>query len=158
MSESGTAAHIREATLADVDVILRHRRCMFADMNYGDESTRAAMVVATRPFIDAGLRSGSYRGWLAEVGGRVVAGGGIAIADFQPTPRSLSPKRAWIVNVYTEPASRRQGLARQVLEAILVWCRTQGLKAVFLHASDAGRPLYDSLGFKPTSEMGLRLE
>jgi len=158
MSESGMAAHIREATLADVDVILRHRRCMFADMGRGDEATRAAMVAATRPFIEAGLKNGSYRGWLVEVDGRVVSGGGIAIADFQPTPWDLSPKRAWIVNVYTEPASRRQGLARQVLEAILAWCRAQGLKAVFLHASDAGRPLYELLGFKPTSEMGLRLE
>lgn len=131
---------------------------MFADMAYGDESTREAMVAATRPFIEAGLKNGSYRGWLVELGGRVVAGGGIASADFQPTPLSLSPKRVWIVNVYTEPPFRRRGLARQVLEVILAWCREQGLKSVFLHASDDGRPLYELLGFKPTSEMGLRLE
>lgn len=158
MAEPVTAARIREATLADVHVILRHRRCMFADMGRGDEPMREAMVTATRPFIESGLRSGSYRGWLGEVEGRVVAGGGVAFADFQPTPWDLSPKRAWIVNVYTEPAFRRQGLARKVLDAILVWCREHSLKAVFLHASDEGRPLYESLGFKPTSEMRFRLE
>jgi hypothetical protein len=32
-----------------------------------------------------------------------------------------------------------------------------GLVAVFLHASDEGRPLYESLGFKATNEMVLRL-
>jgi GNAT superfamily N-acetyltransferase len=158
VGESDATAHIRQATLTDVDVILDQRRRMFADMGRGDEKAREAMVAATRPLIETGLRDGSYRGWLAEVEGRAVAGGGIAFAAFQPTPTDLSPRRAWIVNVYTEPAFRRRGLARQVLEAILAWCREQGLKAIFLHASDAGRPLYELLGFKPTSEMRLRLE
>ena len=34
------------------------------------------------------------------------------------------------------------------------WCRAQGIARVRLHASDAGRPLYASLGFTPTTEMG----
>ena len=157
MSNVDAAAQIRQATIGDVETILRHRRCMFADMGRGDERSREAMVAATRSFIAAGLKDGSYRGWLLQVGGQVVAGGGVAIADFQPTPWDLSPKRAWIVNVYTEPEFRRRGLARQLLEAILAWCRDQQLHAIFLHASDAGRPLYESLGFQPTSEMRLVL-
>ncbi|HSB61454.1 MAG TPA: GNAT family N-acetyltransferase, partial [Vicinamibacteria bacterium] len=64
----------------------------------------------------------------------------------------------WVLNMYTEPAFRRQGLARQVLEEILAWCREQGLRSVFLHASRAGRPLYESLGFEPTSEMRVVLK
>ena len=92
-----------------------------------------------------------------EVDGRIAAGGGIAFAPFQPTPFDLSQRRAWVVNVYTEPAFRRRGLATQVLEAVIGWCREEKMKAVFLHASDAGRPLYDSLGFTPTTEMRLVL-
>jgi len=155
---SEPAVHIRQATVADVDIILHHRRSMFADMGHGDENAREAMGAAARPFIEAGLKTGSYRGWLIEVDGRIVAGGGIAFAPFQPTPFDLSPRRAWVVNVYTEPAFRRRGLARRVLEAIIGWCREEKMKAVFLHASDAGRPLYDSLGFTPTTEMRLVLE
>ena len=37
------------------------------------------------------------------------------------------------------------------------WCRKEGFSAVSLHACDAGRPLYASLGFQPTNEMTLRL-
>jgi hypothetical protein len=37
------------------------------------------------------------------------------------------------------------------------WCRTQGFMNVTLHASDKGRPLYESLGFEPTNEMRLDL-
>jgi hypothetical protein len=33
------------------------------------------------------------------------------------------------------------------------WCRANGVSAVILHASDAGRPLYASMGFEPSNEM-----
>jgi len=149
---------IRQATLADLEIILHHRRSMFADMGYGDAAARETMVVAARPFVEAGLKEGSYRGWLVEVDAHVVAGGGVAISGFQPTPMDSSPRRVWVVNVYTEPAFRRRGLARVVLDSILTWCREEKLKVVFLHASDAGRSLYASLGFAATNEMRLVLD
>jgi GNAT superfamily N-acetyltransferase len=130
---------------------------MFADMGDGSEAERDAMVSAARPFIEAAIRDGSYRGWLMEVGGRVVAGGGVAVVGYQPTPLDPAPRRAFVLNMYTEPEYRRRGFARQVLEAIVAWCREQGFAAVLLHASDAGRPLYQELGFQPTNEMRLML-
>jgi GNAT superfamily N-acetyltransferase len=131
---------------------------MFADMGYGDEAGRDAMVAAALPFIEAGLRDGSYRGWLVEDGGRVVAGGGVIVVGFQPTPLDPSPRRAWVLNMYTEPEYRRRGLAKQLMQNMIAWCREQGFKHVFLHASEAGRPLYEQLGFGPTNEMRLVLE
>lgn len=155
---SGQATRIRQATAADVEVIVHHRRRMFADMGYGDDAARDAMARAAQPLVEAALKDGSYRGWLVEDGGRVVAGGGLATVGFQPTPYDPSPRRAWVLNMYTEPAYRRRGLATQLLQNIIAWCREQGLKQVFLHASDAGRPLYERAGFRPTSEMRLVLD
>ena len=130
---------------------------MFGDMGDGSEAELDAMVSNARPFIESSLRDGSYRAWLIEVGGRVVAGGGVAIVAYQPTPFDEVARRAFVLNMYTEPAYRRQGLAKQVLEAIIAWCREQRFKAVLLHASDAGRPLYRNVGFEPTNEMRLFL-
>jgi len=58
--------------------------------------------------------------------------------------------------VYTDPAWRRRGVARAVMEAILAWCRRRRFTRIRLHASDLGRPLYESLGFAPTRELGWR--
>ena len=146
---------IRQATVMDVDVIVRHRRSMFEDMGEGTKAQLDAMVKAARPFIAAGLRDGSYRAWLVEVGGHVVAGGGLAITPYQPTPLDPVARRVFILNMYTEPQYRRQGLAVEVLQAILAWCREQGLRAVQLHASEAGRALYEKVGFEHTNEMRL---
>ena len=131
---------------------------MFADMGYGQEADREAMAIAARPFIETALMDGSYRGWLVEHEDRVVAGGGVAIVGFQPTPSDPNPRRAWLINLYTEPVYRRRGLATELLRTMIDWCRQQGLKSVALHASSAGRPLYELLGFKPTNEMRLLLE
>ena len=59
--------------------------------------------------------------------------------------------------MYTEPAYRRQGVARLLVRTMIEWCRAEGFVAVALHASKDGRPLYESFGFRPTNEMRLRL-
>jgi GNAT superfamily N-acetyltransferase len=155
---SSQTTRIRQATVADVDIIVRHRRAMFAEMGYGDEAAGDAMANAARPFIEGALKNASYQGWLIEDGDRVVAGGGLAVVGFQPTPLDPNPRRAWVLNMYTEPAYRRRGLAKALLQSMIGWCREQGFRSVSLHASDAGRPLYELLGFRPTNEMRLVLE
>ena len=44
----GQGTRIRAATVADADIIVRHRRAMFADMGSGDEAGRDAMATAAR--------------------------------------------------------------------------------------------------------------
>jgi len=55
--------------------------------------------------------------------------------------------------MYTEPAARRCGVATRLLEAMVTWCQTNKFSAVSLHASAAGRPLYQMVGFEQTNEM-----
>lgn len=62
------------------------------------------------------------------------------------------------MNVYTEPAQRGQGLARRLVAMALDYCRAEGIPMAALHASDAGRPIYEAMGFSETGEMRLRLE
>jgi GNAT superfamily N-acetyltransferase len=59
--------------------------------------------------------------------------------------------------MFTEPEHRRRGLARLLMDTIVTWCRAEGLRFLYLHASDEGRPLYQSLGFVPSNEMRLQL-
>lgn len=149
---------VRRATPADLALVLHHRRRMFEDMGYRDLAQLDAMQAAAGPFLGGGLADGSYEGWLVEdAGGRVVAGGGIALVPFQPHPRDPGSRRAWIVNMFTEREHRRRGLARRLMATMLDWCREQGFQAVSLHASAEGRPLYEALGFEPTNEMRLML-
>jgi GNAT superfamily N-acetyltransferase len=150
---------IRPATRADCAVILHHRRSMFRDMGNGTVEQLDRMVEATRPWLQHALTDGSYRGWLAQnPAGHVVAGGGVLISSWPARPEDCMTRRALILNVYTEPEARRQGLARRLMLLMIQWLKEQGFGSVVLHASDDGRPLYEKLGFLPTNEMRLRLK
>ena len=66
-------------------------------------------------------------------------------------------ERAWILNMYTEPRARRRGIAKRLMEVMIEWCRARGFSAVSLHASEAGRPVYEAMGFVQTNEMRIKL-
>jgi GNAT superfamily N-acetyltransferase len=148
---------IRPATLADLETIVHHRHAMFADMRYGTPESLAAMSAAFRLWLADRLASGAYLGWLAQAGDEIAAGSGLLICDFPPNARDQTGTRGLIINVYTEPPHRRRGLARQLTQAAIDWCRDQGINTVTLHASDQGRAIYESLGFCATNEMRLFL-
>lgn len=150
--------HIRPAAPADLETVLHHRRRMFEDMGSTDEAALDAIITVSRPLLGDGLSDGTYRGWLAlAADGTVAAGGGIIILRYQPHPADPRSRRAWVVNMFTEPGHRRRGLARQLMDTMVTWCRAEGMSFLYLHASEFGRPLYEDLGFVATNEMRLSL-
>jgi ribosomal protein S18 acetylase RimI-like enzyme len=60
-----------------------------------------------------------------------------------------------IINVYVEPDWRQQGIAERLMRHMIDFARKSGIPSLVLHASEAGRPLYERLGFTPTGEMRL---
>ena len=149
---------IRPAAFADMSHVLRHRRAMFRDMGRGTDAELDEMLIASETFLRAALPSGTYRGWLAETDeGQIVAGVGITILPWPGAPGDPAGRRGWIQNVYTEPEFRRRGLAKQLMVTVIEWCRVEGFRNVWLHASEYGRSLYESMDFQPTNEMRLKL-
>ena len=146
--------HIRRATVADAAVIARHRIRMFQDMGELAADKTEALESASRARLDGELLSGEYVGWLVETGGEVVAGAGVLLHHYYPTKANpLGRPTAYIVNVYTEPGHRRQGLAGRLVAEILAWCRANDIPRASLHTSQLGRSVYERLGFAPTNEM-----
>ncbi len=149
---------IRVATAGDAAVIARHRVAMFRDMQALDDRDAGPLHDASLDYLRDALATGAYRGWLAEDDrGAVAAGGAVIVRPGLPRPENLrGADEAYLLNVYTDPAHRRRGLARRLMEEMLAWCRERGIARVVLHASDDGAALYASLGFEPrTNEMQL---
>ena len=150
---------IRPATATDADVLGRHRAAMFRDMGRtAGADAEAALAEATASYLAEALPAGEYAGWLAVApDGAVVGGAGVQLRPIVPRPGPggavLTAPQALLLNVYTEPAWRRRGIAERLVRAALAWADARGASGVVLHASDAGRALYERLGFRPTNEM-----
>jgi GNAT superfamily N-acetyltransferase len=138
---------IRRASLADLDALVHHRVAMFTDM--GVVVDVAALDRAFRQWLRAAMPTGDYVAWLCETAaGEIVAGGGASLLPWPPGPRPAAGTRlAFVYNVYTEPAHRKRGLARSLMEAIHAWCAGQGIAAMALNAATDARHLYESMGY-----------
>ena len=61
---------------------------------------------------------------------------------------TLDPRCGFVFNVYTQPAHRKQGLGRRLMDAMHEWCRSEGIERVVLNASTFGHSLYDVDGLR----------
>jgi GNAT superfamily N-acetyltransferase len=157
-------AAIRPATLADIATVAHHRAAMFLDMGVVTPAAVGQLEAETATYLRTAIPRKEYHGWLAlspDAPDRPVAGAGVQIRRILPFPRQLPDGRceiaegrqAIVLNVYTEPAFRRRGWARRLMEEILRWARSAGVESLVLHAAPDGRSLYEELGFAQTNEM-----
>lgn len=146
---------LRPAVPADAALISGQRAAMFRDMGtaYGPDAETAFV-----PWVRERLAGGTYLGWIVERGGEPVAGAGLMLIDWPPHAADPHPRRAYLLNVYVRPDARGLGLARALSGAAIEATRARGIRVLSLHASEAGRPVYEKLGFLPTNEMRLLVE
>src|SRR5579883_1506265 len=130
---------LRRSTTADLDTLVEHRRAMFQDMGYTDQETMGAMAAKFRPWLLAHMNAGDYLAWVITAPHDfIAASSGLWLLDWPPHLVGKGTHRGNILNVYTYPSFRRRGLARELMQAVLSWCRGNGVDTVILHASDSG--------------------
>jgi GNAT superfamily N-acetyltransferase len=111
-----------------------------------------------RASIQAEIERGLQVGFLAEAGGEAIACAILIWWPMLPTLTERQRRRGFVSTVYTLPAYRRRGVARQIMENLMARARELGIHRVILWASEMGRPLYFDLGFAPSSALEWRPE
>lgn len=94
---------------------------------------------------------------LARDEGKVAGCASISYITIMPTFSHPTGKRAHLMNVYTAESYRRQGIARQMIQMLIDEAKEKGCTEISLDATEAGYPLYKSLGFTENKE-GMVLE
>src|SRR5689334_7264397 len=85
--------------------------------------------------------------FVAEVDGAIAGTGGATI--FPGVPPT-----GWVHGIVTRPEYQRRGLGARLTEASIAWLRERGAGAVMLLGTDAGRPVYERLGFASGERYG----
>src|SRR5437870_5223319 len=137
---------IRRATAADAGVLARHRAEMFRDMGELPDGLYDALVEATRAYVTQAITDGRYVGWVAErdaESGEIVGGAGLQLRELLPRPnpgreRLVRGPQGLVVNVYTERAWRRRGVADALMRELLRWCRGNAIESIVLQRRARG--------------------
>ena len=146
----GHAPRIRPATPADATELLRLRVLLLESLGRDvGPSSAPWRQDALQWFAD---RATSPR-WRIQVAaddecGQLLAYGAATTAEHQPSPGRPTGLKASIVSMVTDPGARGRGLARGILDELLIWSAQQGADVAALNATAAGHRLYRSAGFE----------
>lgn len=151
------ALEYKRATLADLDILVETRVEVLRAANRLDASADMTQVEReTRAYYRSALADGTHTAYLVFDGDLFVGAGGVSYYSVMPTYHNPTGQKAYIMNMYTRPAYRRQGIARRTLDLLMRDAESRGVRAISLEATEMGRPLYEAYGFVPmTSEMEL---
>ena len=148
---------LRVLTAADLDMVCRHREQMFREAGSAEEKL-AGMAQPFREWLQERLSDGRYFGFAAETGGGTIGAVGLMVLEWPPHPRHPhDDRRGYVLNVYVDSDHRGRGVARALMDEADAEFRRRGISYAILHATQAGRPLYERSGWVGTSEMAKAL-
>lgn len=147
----------RVATLNDLDLLTTSRIEVLRAANKLDASTDMANVEKeSYNYYKKALEDNTHYAILVMEDDKFIGAGGVSFYSVMPTYHNPSGKKAYIMNMYTAPDYRRQGIAYKTLDMLVKISKERGINNISLEATEMGRPLYEKYGFvKMESEMEL---
>lgn len=147
----------KRATLADIDLLTKTRIAVLRAANQlSDDIDMTEVERESYRYYKRALRDDAHIAYLVFDGERFVGSGGVSFYQVMPTYHNPSGYKAYIMNMYTDPAYRRKGIATKTLDMLVNDIRHRGMTDISLEATDMGRPLYEKYGFvKSSHEMTL---
>lgn len=140
----------RIATAGDIDLMMSSRLEMLHVVNglSGDYEFSDELIDYSRDY----FLNGDQTTVLALDGQTVIGCASMSYMTIMPTFSHPTGRRAHLMNVYTNSNYRRQGIARRMVMMLIDDAWEKGATEISLDATESGRPLYESLGFKDSKE------
>ena len=147
----------KRASIEDIEILTKTRiEVLRAANQLPDDIDMTDVEQASYAYYSKSLQDGTHTAYLVFDGAKVVGAGGVSYFRVMPTYHNPSGNKAYVMNMYTNPAYRRQGIAYRTLHLLVEDAKSRGVRAISLEASDMGRPLYEKYGFvKMNDEMEL---
>ena len=142
---------IRLGRLEDVPVLVQLWHAMLVECDLVGSGLVPDWQTRLTDAFRAEMRSGRAV-WFVAPKGDAIAG---TCVIFEQTGRSQIhlDRRATLGGMYVRQAFRGNGIGSALANAAIDWCKSNGFALIRLHASDAGRPIYEKLGFVTATEM-----
>ena len=145
------AIEFKRADINDLDKLVSSRIKVLIAANKLPEDTDMSLIEQqSRDYYKQSLADGSHTAYLVYDGDDIIAAGGVSYYRVMPTCDVPTGRKAYIMNMYTDPRYRRQGIAYKTLSLLVEDAKSKGVDFISLEATDMGRPLYEKFGFVGT--------
>lgn len=88
--------------------------------------------------------------------GEIVGSGTICILEELPSPDNPSGLVGYLMNIFVFPPARGEGAGKKIVEWLIREAENRGITRLMLETTEAGRRVYESLGFVDTVDYMIR--
>ena len=136
----------RKTTKADMKILMKLRLEMLREVNglSGEYEYDENFISESRRYFE----SGEQTTVIVSDGETLVGCASLSYTWIMPTFSHPTGNRAHLMNVYTRADYRRRGISKKMVEILIDEAKENGVTEISLDATEMGRPLYESLGFK----------
>ncbi len=105
------------------------------------------LVPALMDYYHRHMADGTFVSWLAVDDDQIVGTSGMSFVEKPPYFGCPTGRVGLLSSMYTDPACRRRGIAKELLRRVVEEAREYGCGSVQITASDMGVLLYTDFGF-----------
>ena len=109
------------------------------------------LAPALKDYYARHMADGTFVSWIALDGDKIVGTSGMSFVEKPPYFGCPSGRIGLLSSMFTDPAYRRKGIAKELLSRVVEEARAYGCGTVQITASNMGVLLYTSFGFVKNS-------
>jgi len=138
----------RKANVTDIDILTKTRVQVLRIANkLSNDIDMSEVEKESYSYYKKCFSDYSHVAYLVFDEDMLIGAGGISFYNVMPTYHNPSGRKAYIMNMYTQPDYRRKGIAYKTLHLLILEAKSNGISSISLEATDMGRPLYTKYGF-----------
>ncbi|MCH5225797.1 MAG: GNAT family N-acetyltransferase [Muribaculaceae bacterium] len=137
--------------IEDIATLMLWRREVIE--NVFEEAPSEDLLARNHSYYLRHLADDTHLAFLASVEGYEAGCGSICLTEELPSPDNPSGRCAYLMNIYVRAPFREHGVAHAIVTRLVEEARLRGCQKIYLETTDAGRPVYESLGFRDLPDM-----
>jgi len=123
-----------------------------------DETEKDNIKKSLRNYFERHIENNDFIGIICEYNGKVISAAYLIIGEWPANRAFINGKIATLLNVYTYPEYRRNGIGTNVIKIIIEEAKKQNISIINLLATEDGENIYKKIGFIETEDKSMRLK
>lgn len=145
---------IRQADLTDIELLMKWRiEVLHEVFSIPEDQPMKELEQENRCYYQEAILAGSHIACFAYIGTEIVGCGGMCLYREMPSPDNPSGQCAYLMNIYTIPKFRGNDVGKTVVKWLVSQAIKHKITKIYLETSDAGRTLYQKIGFVDMHDM-----
>ena len=123
-----------------------------------DVTEKEKIQKSLKDYFERHIKINDFIGIICEYNEKVISAAYLIIGEWPANRAFINGKIATLLNVYTYPEYRRNGIGTNVIKIIIEEAKKQNISIINLLATEDGENIYKKIGFIETEDKSMRLK